>query len=82
MGSKALILIAMVSLACAASAAEQMTTMEQLQNEGMLRLVHLPTDHHLQDLTMQSLFRYMGIDVCSYRGSACSMGPYMQSPFL
>ena len=42
MGSKALILIAMVSLACAASAAEQMTTMEQLQNEGMLRLVHLP----------------------------------------
>ncbi len=36
MGSKALILIAMVSLACAANAAEQMSTMEQLQNEGML----------------------------------------------
>ena len=54
MGSKALILIAMVSLACAANAAEQMSTMEQLQNEGMLPFVHLPPDHHLQSLMLMT----------------------------
>ena len=36
MGYKALILISMVAMACAANAAEQMTTTQQLQNEGML----------------------------------------------
>ena len=36
MVSKALILVTMVAMACAANAAEQMTTTQQLQNEGVL----------------------------------------------
>lgn len=43
MGSKALILVTMLALACAANAAEQMTTGQQLQNEGMLCSFHLST---------------------------------------
>ena len=35
MGAKAAFLITLVALACAANAAEEMTTMQQLQNEGI-----------------------------------------------
>lgn len=35
MGAKAICLITMIALACAANAAEEMTTMQQLQNEGI-----------------------------------------------
>ena len=35
MGAKAIFLITLVALACAANAAEEMTTMQQLQNEGI-----------------------------------------------
>ena len=35
MGAKAIFLITMVALACAANAAEEMTAMQQLQNEGI-----------------------------------------------
>ena len=39
MGAKALILISMVALACAANAAEEMTAVQQLQNEGSLSAI-------------------------------------------
>jgi hypothetical protein len=56
MGAKAIFLITLVALACAASAAEEMTTMQQLQNEGIgLSAAYSSTfmqrpiqDHHLQ----------------------------------